>query len=46
MFTDIIVLGIVLRMFEILNVDGSGDLDYKFYANGIWNIAVAVTTGK
>jgi hypothetical protein len=46
MFSVIVVFGIVLRMFEILNVEGGGHIDYKFYANGIWNVAVAVTTGK
>lgn len=37
-----VMLGILLRMFEILDtVNGS---DYAFYTNGIWNVIVAMTT--
>jgi hypothetical protein len=46
MVSVIIVFGIVLRMFEILNVEGGGDKDFQFYTNGIWAIAVATTTGN
>jgi hypothetical protein len=41
----LIVFGIILRMFEILNMYENQGQDYEFYTNGIWNIAVAITTG-
>ncbi len=39
-----VVLGILLRMFEILNLNNQNSLNYFFYTNGIWNIIVAMTT--
>lgn len=42
----VLVLGIELRMFEILNIEGDGNEDFYFYTNGMWTIVVAITTGK
>jgi|LauGreDrversion4_2_1035121.scaffolds.fasta_scaffold1055509_1 hypothetical protein len=42
----LLVFGIILRMFEILNMNQDEGKDYEFYINGIWNIAVAITTGR
>lgn len=42
----VITLGIILRMFEIINIQGNGFDDFYFYTNGMWTIIVAITTGK
>lgn len=39
-----VVLGILLRMFEILYPIQNNQMNYNFYTNGIWNIIVAMTT--
>jgi hypothetical protein len=39
-----VVLGILLRMFEILDLTNQNKMNYFFYTNGIWNIIVAMTT--
>jgi hypothetical protein len=39
-----VVLGVLLRMFEILYPSNNYQMNYNFYTNGIWNIIVAMTT--
>jgi hypothetical protein len=39
-----VVLGILLRMFEILDTSNTNQMNYLFYSNGIWNIFVTMTT--
>jgi hypothetical protein len=39
-----VILGILIRMFEVLDISGGGVDNYQFYTNGIWNIIVTMTT--
>lgn len=39
-----VILGILLRMFELLDIGGGGSINYEFYTNGIWNIIIIMTT--
>ena len=39
-----VILGIILRMFELVDKTGGGSVNYMFYTNGIWNIIIIMTT--
>jgi hypothetical protein len=40
----VFVCGIMLRMFEMINTDGQGHIDFYYFTNGWWCIIVSITT--